>query len=76
MPEHEDDLIASKTEGFKVGEKKTINEYTELGMWISPSILESRISLCTNLPRGITPYRYARTGAIELPRFHSSCHPS
>ncbi|KAE8160508.1 immunoglobulin E-set [Aspergillus tamarii] len=30
MPEHEDDLIASKTEGFKVGEKKTINEYTEL----------------------------------------------
>ncbi|RAH44470.1 rho GDP-dissociation inhibitor [Aspergillus aculeatinus CBS 121060] len=30
MPEHEDDLTATKTEGFKVGEKKTINEYAEL----------------------------------------------
>lgn len=29
---HEDDLAASKTEGFKVGEKKTIEEYTQLGM--------------------------------------------
>lgn len=28
---HEDDLVASKTEGFKVGEKKTIEEYQELG---------------------------------------------
>ncbi|EYE93972.1 rho GDP-dissociation inhibitor [Aspergillus ruber CBS 135680] len=27
---HEDDLAASKTEGFKVGEKKTIEEYTQL----------------------------------------------
>ncbi|GMF86772.1 unnamed protein product [Aspergillus oryzae] len=32
MPEHEEDLVASKTEGFKVGEKKTINEYTELAL--------------------------------------------
>lgn len=30
---HEDDLAASKTEGFKVGEKKTIEEYTQLGMF-------------------------------------------
>lgn len=28
---HEDDLTASKTEGFKVGEKKTLQEYQELG---------------------------------------------
>lgn len=48
---HEDDLAASKTEGFKVGEKKTIEEYTQLGMsciqcplisnamqWIAPVI--------------------------------------
>ncbi|OJJ37185.1 hypothetical protein ASPWEDRAFT_442659 [Aspergillus wentii DTO 134E9] len=28
--EQNDDLVASKTEGFKVGEKKTINEYSEL----------------------------------------------
>ncbi|KAF4220215.1 rho GDP-dissociation inhibitor [Aspergillus novofumigatus IBT 16806] len=30
MTEHEDDLVASKTEGFKIGEKKTIEEYTKL----------------------------------------------
>ncbi|KAB8078199.1 rho-gdp dissociation inhibitor [Aspergillus leporis] len=30
MPGHEDDLVASKTEGFKVGEKKTIDEYSKL----------------------------------------------
>ncbi|KAE8378775.1 immunoglobulin E-set [Aspergillus bertholletiae] len=30
MPDHDDDLVASKTEGFKVGEKKSINEYAEL----------------------------------------------
>lgn len=28
---HDDDLTASKTEGFKVGEKKTLQEYQELG---------------------------------------------
>ena len=27
----EDDLQASKTEGFKVGEKKTLEEYAKLG---------------------------------------------
>ena len=32
MPEHEEDLVASQTEGFKVGEKKTIEEYQNLGM--------------------------------------------
>lgn len=31
MADHEDDLTATKTEGFKVGEKKTIEEYTKLG---------------------------------------------
>ncbi|KAL4968735.1 rho GDP-dissociation inhibitor [Aspergillus stella-maris] len=30
MADHEDDLAASSTQGFKVGEKKTISEYTEL----------------------------------------------
>lgn len=30
---HEDDLAATKTEGFKVGEKKTIQEYQDLGAW-------------------------------------------
>jgi Rho GDP-dissociation inhibitor len=27
----EDDLVASTTEGFKLGEKKTLEEYTQLG---------------------------------------------
>ena len=31
MADHNDDLTASKTEGFKVGEKKTIEEYKQLG---------------------------------------------
>ncbi|PLB47232.1 E set domain-containing protein [Aspergillus steynii IBT 23096] len=30
MTEHDDDLVASTTEGFKVGEKKTIEEYQNL----------------------------------------------
>lgn len=34
MADHQDDLTASKTEGFKVGEKKTIEEYTKLGMLV------------------------------------------
>lgn len=34
MADHQDDLSASKTEGFKVGEKKTIEEYTQLGMFL------------------------------------------
>ena len=29
----EDDLQAATTEGFKVGEKKTVEEYTKLGRW-------------------------------------------
>ncbi|CEL03192.1 immunoglobulin E-set [Aspergillus pseudodeflectus] len=30
MADHDEDLVASKTEGFKLGEKKTIAEYNEL----------------------------------------------
>lgn len=37
MADHTDDLVASKTEGFKVGEKKTIDEYKQLGMSMSMS---------------------------------------
>jgi hypothetical protein len=32
MADHHDDLHAEQTEGFKVGEKKTIDEYQKLGM--------------------------------------------
>jgi len=27
----DDDLVASKTEGYKIGEKKTVEEYAKLG---------------------------------------------
>jgi hypothetical protein len=30
---HEDELKVEKTEGFKVGEKKTLDEYLKLGMF-------------------------------------------
>ncbi|KKK22992.1 rho-gdp dissociation inhibitor, partial [Aspergillus ochraceoroseus] len=30
MADNTDDLVASKTEGFRIGEKKTISEYTQL----------------------------------------------
>ena len=32
MADHHDDLQAEQTEGFKVGEKKTIDEYQKLGV--------------------------------------------
>lgn len=31
MPDHDDELSTNQTEGFKVGEKKTIEEYKNLG---------------------------------------------
>lgn len=53
MADHEDDLAASKTEGFKLGEKKTIAEYNELGTWYSPSSMST--STCIPLA-GFAPY--------------------
>lgn len=35
----EEDLVASKTEGFKLGDKKTVEEYAKLG---EPKTLGSR----------------------------------
>ena len=34
----DDELVASKTEGFKVGEKKTLEEYTKLGKYPIPKV--------------------------------------
>lgn len=31
MASNEEDLQASKTEGYKIGEKKTVEEYAKLG---------------------------------------------
>lgn len=45
MADNHDDLHAEQTEGFKVGEKKTLDEYQNLGMWTqiglsAPSLLQ------------------------------------
>ena len=45
MADHQDDLAASKTEGFKLGEKKTIEEYKQLGMSFSFSLSLSLYTL-------------------------------
>jgi hypothetical protein len=36
----EEDLVASKTEGFKLGDKKTVEEYAKLG---EPKLFSSPI---------------------------------
>ena len=36
---HEEDLKPEETEGFKVGEKKTIDEYQQLGGFLYSSLL-------------------------------------
>ena len=49
MADYQDDLTASKTEGFKVGEKKTIEEYTKLGMLVfSLSLFVQYISVAND----------------------------
>jgi len=52
----EDDLAASKTEGYKIGEKKTLDEYTKLdendeslNRW------KASLGLATGAPLAITP---------------------
>lgn len=56
---HDDDLATTKTEGFKVGEKKTLQEYQELGefhslsplsrvYYIHQSIIQFQSTRCCN----------------------------
>jgi Rho GDP-dissociation inhibitor len=33
MADHNEDLVPDETEGFKVGEKKTLDEYAKMGMF-------------------------------------------
>lgn len=46
---HDDDLVASKTEGFKVGEKKTLEEYKNLGKGQIFPCVENGWRLCTSM---------------------------
>ena len=43
----DDDLVASKTDGFKVGEKKTVEEYAKLGVYSVKLLLSTRIRRST-----------------------------
>jgi hypothetical protein len=43
---NEQDLLPDQTEGFKVGEKKTMDEYHKLGMWLSHFPACYSLSLC------------------------------
>lgn len=75
MTEHEDDLVASKTEGFKVGEKKTIEEYTKLGMsrlYTLPfhASLSSNSSLHSRPP--VNPLPQARL-CLKSPKLQAQC---
>lgn len=45
MADHDDDLAPTQTAGFKVGEKKTLEEYQQLG--------KNRISMLSD--RTLTP---------------------
>lgn len=45
MASHEQDLLPDQTEGFKVGEKKTMDEYNKLGTLTPPRFV------CSLLPR-------------------------
>ena len=54
---HEDELAVDKTEGFKLGEKKTIDEYQQLGMIQQLSLsLSVSLSLSLSLFRISWPY--------------------
>lgn len=49
MADQNDDLAATKTEGFKVGEKKTLQEYQELGMFLFIYFLVSMLAQSPSL---------------------------
>lgn len=50
MADHEDELATTRTDGFKVGEKKTVEEYQKLGQY---SHGEARDGC---LPAAVPPY--------------------
>jgi hypothetical protein len=54
-----DDLEPEHTEGFKVGEKKTIDEYNKLGILPSPLILPWRTRISALL-RTLRPLTFSR----------------
>lgn len=50
MADHEDELATTRTDGFKVGEKKTVEEYQKLGQY-SPGEAQDGC-----LPAAVPPY--------------------
>ncbi|KAJ5492369.1 RHO protein GDP dissociation inhibitor [Penicillium expansum] len=43
---HDDELASTATEGFKVGEKKTLDEYNQLGMFCQLQLLSNILPTC------------------------------
>lgn len=58
-----DDLVPEQTEGFKVGEKKTIDEYQKLGK-------SRKGMICRNTPHVLSPYdkNIMAVSFLEKPR--------
>ena len=59
----DDDLTVQKTEGFKVGEKKTIDEYQKLGMC-------RRFDLFFRVNVGMRGYSRCRSLILPIPSSH------
>ena len=57
MASHDDDLVASKTEGFKVGEKKTVEEYAKLGKFAQYSMVLFYVPLTLYEPGPVSQKR-------------------
>ena len=78
MADHDDDLAPSKTAGFKVGEKKTVEEYRQLGkFWcsfhISFMLAKKFLSAEPNRARAIWLYTFpVGAGSLLL----TSCDPA
>jgi hypothetical protein len=62
----EDELAPSKTEGFKVGEKKTLDEYAKLGMGLH--ILFSDLLVCSE---GLSCVAFAASAAGQITYFQA-----
>ncbi len=60
----EDDLQASTTEGFKVGEKKTVEEYAKLGKWDKRR--RGQLQYMVYRPKSISLYQKSRPVVSSL----------
>lgn len=60
MASHDEELVASKTEGFKVGEKKTVEEYAKLGQCAGSAVMCKLVDHPTLTAPSLTPRQIRR----------------